>query len=763
MSDTENTMEPDTAMMRRHVGHLFEGWLDGCHDGRIELAWTDGRDGKLRHAVTFGTDDLDELVDCAAKENRRPGQNVYVGPALRKPDVAPFGRCNDSEFLGLPTYYVDVDDDVVVAAGAKYRSLGCLATAMVVTGRHPHLRAQMLWRLKAPVRDPDLCRRQNLAIAQTLRGDPSVVNPSRVLRLGGSIAWPRKEGRIVERTELKLFDDGRPKAYEPEQIAKAFPLVGTAGGVASMSKDAATAAAPVVALSPSIAPAETPSTLQIGTSNLSVEACLSRIRAGDHWHDNLVRLTGHWIARGWSDAEILTAAEALTLPGYTVAATRREVATMLAGGRKKWNTPNPAPEIGEAPSLKPLKPNFPDSLNIAMLPRRRWLLGRSLLRGHMTLLVAPAGVGKSTHGIARAVAVATGRDVSGELVHEQVKTWVYNIEDDTDELKRRLGAVLQHWSIPFADTRNLIAINSGAERPLLFARIDRNGTVIRQPDVDDCIEQIRQHNIGLFVVDPFVETHEVNENSNEQIKIVAAMFREVARATNCAVLLVHHTAKPPQGTSDGHAGNMNTARGASALVGVARVVQTLFAMSDKDADRYDVPPTERHLYLRLDDAKANLGLLNPNPSWFRRVGVEIANGDTVGVLEPVELEAKTDAVAEEGTQELHKTIVACLLAQTSDDIITVNAAAKLLAWSGDKRFSQYRQSDPKGHQRAKRSLRDAVAAACRAGTVVVSGEKARGFTCDETVSPRVIKRFERALGTREIASQPAVFSEEDEC
>ena len=53
--------------------------------------------------------------------------------------------------------------------------------------------------------------------------------------------------------------------------------------------------------------------------------------------------------------------------------------------------------------------------------------------------------------------------------------------------------------------------------------------MIRQPDVDGCIEQIREHNIGLFVVDPFVETHEVNENSNEQIKIVAAMFREVAR------------------------------------------------------------------------------------------------------------------------------------------------------------------------------------------------------------------------------------------
>jgi hypothetical protein len=38
------------------------------------------------------------------------------------------------------------------------------------------------------------------------------------------------------------------------------------------------------------------------------------------------------------------------------------------------------------------------------------------------------------------------------------------------------------------------------------------------------------------------------------------MFREIARAGNCAVMLVHHTAKPPQGSSDGHAGNPNLRR-----------------------------------------------------------------------------------------------------------------------------------------------------------------------------------------------------------
>ena len=124
------------------------------------------------------------------------------------------------------------------------------------------------------------------------------------------------------------FDDGRPKAYLPEQIAKAFPpaqapLRPERGAPVDVSAEAAEAPRPSHA------------SLQIGSSQVSIEACLARVRAGDHWHDNLVRLTGHWIARGWSDAEILTAAEALTLPGYTIAQTRREIAKALRQLRNK--------------------------------------------------------------------------------------------------------------------------------------------------------------------------------------------------------------------------------------------------------------------------------------------------------------------------------------------------------------------------------------------------------------------------------------------
>jgi hypothetical protein len=342
-----------------------------------------------------------------------------------------------------------------------------------------------------------------------------------------------------------------------------------------------------------------------------------------------------------TDEEILSLASTFTLAGYTAADTRREVGQMLSGGRRKWDMPNPEHEVEAEPNPEALRPAFLEHLNVAMLPSRQWLLGRALIRGHLTVLVAPAGVGKSTHGIARAIALATGQEITGEGVHEQVRVWVYNIEDDLIELKRRLAAALQYHAIGFDEVKGRVALNSGADQPLLMARLDKQGTVIRQPDVKSCIAHIKRENIGLFVVDPFVETHEVNENSNEHIKSVAAMYREIAREANCAVLLVHHTSKPPQGASDSHAGNMNTARGASALVGVARVVQTLFSMSDADAEQYGVAKDERHLFLRLDDAKANLGLISGAAAWYRRHSVTIANGDEVGVMVPHQFDGGT--------------------------------------------------------------------------------------------------------------------------
>jgi hypothetical protein len=129
------------------------------------------------------------------------------------------------------------------------------------------MRAQMLWRLNRLERDSHVCRIQNLALAEALGGDTSVVNPSRVMRLGGSIAWPVKEGRVIERTDFLTFDDGRPKAYLPEQIAKAFPP--------AQAPLRPGRAAPVdVSAEAAETPRPSHASLQIGSSQVSVEACL---------------------------------------------------------------------------------------------------------------------------------------------------------------------------------------------------------------------------------------------------------------------------------------------------------------------------------------------------------------------------------------------------------------------------------------------------------------------------------------------------------
>lgn len=383
-----------------------------------------------------------------------------------------------------------------------------------------------------------------------------------------------------------------------------------------------------VALPPRQAPG-----LAIG--GLSVESALNAARRGDRWHDHVVRLVGHWIARGWSDAEILGQAPGLTLPGYNVPQTLGDLNRMIAGGRAKWNAPNPSHAVEDAAPPPPIAIAWEDGSAAAMIPRRRWLVGSFAIRGQLTVLVAPPGAGKSALGIALGVAAATGRDeLIGEAVHESAKAWIWNNEDDRAELKRRLAAVMQQWRVTPADLRGRLALNSGSERPLVVARSNKDGVVQRLPDIDAVTEIVRREGIGLLVVDPFVQTHAVDENDNVQVKAVAALWREIARRCDCAVVLVHHTGKPPAAAPDSWVGSLSASRGASSLGGVARIVRTLFSMSEKDAERLCLPPEDRHRWVRLDDAKANLALASGEARWFERLSINIANGDEVGVLVP---------------------------------------------------------------------------------------------------------------------------------
>ncbi len=158
------------------------------------------------------------------------------------------------------------------------------------------------------------------------------------------------------------------------------------------------------------------------------------------------------------------------------------------------------------------------------------------------------------------------------------------------------------------------------------------------PLVDQLVAMIRHYEIDVVMVDPFAETFEGDENSNNDAKWVMKIWRDdIARATGCAVYLVHHTTK----NAGDKAGSADAIRGAGALVNSARFASTMFVMTENEAAALGVKPEHRFRYVRYDDAKANLSPIGAR-QWFEKVSVVIGNGngsgadegDEVGALKP---------------------------------------------------------------------------------------------------------------------------------
>ena len=62
---------------------------------------------------------------------------------------------------------------------------------------------------------------------------------------------------------------------------------------------------------------------------------IERIKSGEQWDDNMLRLIAHWVAVKRDDAEILAWAEPLTLAAFTIDQTVQEMQTMINGARAK--------------------------------------------------------------------------------------------------------------------------------------------------------------------------------------------------------------------------------------------------------------------------------------------------------------------------------------------------------------------------------------------------------------------------------------------
>lgn len=267
------------------------------------------------------------------------------------------------------------------------------------------------------------------------------------------------------------------------------------------------------------------------------------------------------------------------------------------------------------------------------VPPRGWLLGNTFCRRFLSALIADGGVGKTALRVTQLLALATGRPLTGEHVFQRSRVLLVSLEDDRDELRRRVRAAMLHHGIKHEDIRGWLFL--ATPKGLRLAEM-KDGSPQASTLEAALRRTIRERKIDVVSIDPFVKAHGMEENSNNAIDFVCILLAKLAMEYDCAVDAPHHVNKLASAPGDA-----NRSRGASAFKDAARLVYTLAPMSEEEASRLGIKEPDRQRLIRLDTGKVNITPRASDARWFRLIGVRLGNGtdtyphgDEVQTVEP---------------------------------------------------------------------------------------------------------------------------------
>lgn len=260
----------------------------------------------------------------------------------------------------------------------------------------------------------------------------------------------------------------------------------------------------------------------------------------------------------------------------------------------------------------------------AQIPPRPFLYSSTILAGYIFGVVATGGAGKSLILMARAVALATGRElIAGEKPLRAMTVWYHNAEDDQNEGWRRLYAVMDHHGVRHSDLGGRLVLTSGRDLPVRLARMGREGPEIIPGVVDQIVETAQRLGAKVIMLDPLGAMHGLPENANEAMNFLAGVLREIAQRTGAAIVIAHHTGKVA--AQDMDTAGAHASRGASAITDALRVVEQVRGMNAKEAGEFGVPEGERRNFMRIDNGKSNFAPA-ADARWLRRVSIKLHNG-----------------------------------------------------------------------------------------------------------------------------------------
>jgi len=270
-----------------------------------------------------------------------------------------------------------------------------------------------------------------------------------------------------------------------------------------------------------------------------------------------------------------------------------------------------------------------DPWDEASIPCRPWIAPGYLLRGSVTVVAGTGGVGKSTVGLGWAVSLVLHKAWSSFRPVAPCIVVVFNVEDDAGEQQRRLSATLRQFSATPHDLHGRLHRVGPVDVGTLFARDSGTGKLRSTAALDQLAAYLEAVRPDVLELDPMVALHDGDEIDNTVIRAFMAALRALAVRFNLAVVLFHHVRKG----SAAAAGDADSIRGGSDIVGAARATFTLTTMTKDEAEGFGIDEATRRDYFRLDGAKVNYSRPE-RAEWFRRAAYDLANGEQVAAAVP---------------------------------------------------------------------------------------------------------------------------------
>ena len=195
---------------------------------------------------------------------------------------------------------------------------------------------------------------------------------------------------------------------------------------------------------------------------------------------------------------------------------------------KKLREP-PQSDTGSSNEAKAGLGEWNAALDVEPPPPRGWLLGNSFCRRFLSSVLADGGTGKTALRILQALALATGRPLTGEHVFQRCRVLIVSLEDDADELRRRILAARLHYNIPLSELDGWLFLAAPGAKAGKLKIMNAKGRIVDGQLKAHLEAAIEANAIDCVIIDPLVKTHSVEENYNSAIDDVAQLLTRPCR------------------------------------------------------------------------------------------------------------------------------------------------------------------------------------------------------------------------------------------